>query len=89
MAQSTRQSRWEVGLDFCLGVVINLGVQAAFLPTFTLRRGLSFIGTFLTSAGAALYGAAGIQPTRPAGHRANPGDVAPIDGADGGSVDPA
>jgi hypothetical protein len=43
---------------------------------------------FSPRAGATLYGAAGIQPARPAGHGANPKDVAPIDGADGGSVDP-
>jgi hypothetical protein len=50
MAQSTTHSRWEVGLDFCLSVLINLGVQAVFVHTFTLSRGLSFTGTFMTLA---------------------------------------
>jgi hypothetical protein len=50
MAQSRRHSQWEIGLDFCLSMGINLGVQAVFLPTFTLRRGLSFTGTFLLLA---------------------------------------
>ena len=47
MAQNRWLSRWEVGSDVCLSLLINLGVQAAFLPAFTLRRGLGFTGTFV------------------------------------------
>lgn len=47
MTQSKGYARWEVGSDFCLSILINLGIQAVFLSAFTLRRGLGFTGTFL------------------------------------------
>ena len=45
--QSRRQSGWEVGIDFAISIAINLSIQAVFLNTFTLKRGLSFTAMFL------------------------------------------
>lgn len=50
MAQLARHSIWEVGIDFGLGAALNLGIQAVFLRTFTLSRGLGFTGAFLLLA---------------------------------------
>jgi len=50
MAQSARHSRLEIGLDFCISIAINLGLQALFLRSFTLSRGLGFTGVFLVLA---------------------------------------
>lgn len=56
MAQSLRHSRWEVGLDFCLSLLVNLSVQAWFLPTFTFRHGVSFTAVFLLLSLLRRYG---------------------------------
>jgi hypothetical protein len=50
MAQSLKHSRWEVGLDFCISILINLGMQALFIRSFTMTRGLSFSTVFLVLA---------------------------------------
>ena len=50
MAQLARHSIWEVGIDFGLGAALNLGIQALFLRTFTLSRGLGYTGAFLLLA---------------------------------------
>jgi hypothetical protein len=56
MSQPLRHSMWEVGLDFGLGTVINLCIQAILLQTFTLPRGLGFAGLLLLLALARRYG---------------------------------
>ena len=55
MVQSPRFSRYEVGLDFCLTMVINYLSQAVFLKTFKPSRALTFTGLFLALAMARRY----------------------------------
>jgi hypothetical protein len=50
MAQSLALSRYEIGLDFCLTLVVNYGSQAIFLRAFTATRALTFTGVFLALA---------------------------------------
>jgi hypothetical protein len=50
MRQSASHSRWEVGVDFCISIAINIGIQALTLSSFTVVRGLSFTAVFLTLA---------------------------------------
>lgn len=47
MAQTLRHSGWELGVDFGLGATFNLGVQALFLRSFSLYRGLGYITVLL------------------------------------------
>lgn len=47
MSQTLRHSGWELGVDFGLGATFNLGVQALFLRSFSLHRGLGYITLFL------------------------------------------
>ena len=54
-AQSSPASRMEIGIDFCLSVAVNLMVQAFFLRSFTLGRGVSFSAVFLTCAPVRRY----------------------------------
>jgi hypothetical protein len=56
MAQSLKHSQWEVGLDFCLSILINLGIQALFIRSFTMTRGVSFSTVFLVLALMRRYG---------------------------------
>ena len=50
MPQTTRASKWEVGLDMSLGTTVNVGFQALFLRTFTFRHGVSFAVIFVLLA---------------------------------------
>ena len=50
MRQSASHSRWEVGVDFCISIAINIGIQALTLNSFTVVRGLSFTAVFLVLA---------------------------------------
>jgi hypothetical protein len=56
MSQSPHQSRWEVGIDFVLGVILNLAIQVVFLRTFTWPRGLGFTGALFLLAVVRRYG---------------------------------
>lgn len=55
MVQSSRLSRYEIGLDFCLMIVVNYVSQAVFLSAFTATRALTFTGVFLAFATARRY----------------------------------
>jgi hypothetical protein len=50
MAQSSRFSRFEIGLDLCLTIVVNYVSQAVFLKAFTATRALTFTGVTLSCA---------------------------------------
>jgi hypothetical protein len=50
MAQTLRHSGWELGVDFGLGATFNLGMQAVFLRSFSLQRGLGYTSVFLLLA---------------------------------------
>jgi hypothetical protein len=55
MIQSSRLSRFEIGLDLCLTIVVNYVSQAVFLKAFTTTRALTFTGVTLTLAMARRY----------------------------------
>jgi hypothetical protein len=55
MVQSSRFSRFEIGLDLCLTIVVNYVSQAVFLKAFTATRGLTFTGVTLSCAMARRY----------------------------------
>ena len=47
MSQTLRHSGWELGVDFGLGATFNFGIQALFLRSFSLHRGLGYMSVFL------------------------------------------
>ncbi len=55
VGQRSLYSKLEVGIDFCISLVINLSLQAIFVQTFTLSRGLTFSAVFLGLALARRY----------------------------------